>query len=84
MYLMHHFLLVGTKADLRTDSEVLKKVGNPLTKADGEALAKELGARCYVECSALTQDGLKNVFDESIRAALNKDKKKDKKLCMVL
>jgi len=55
-----------------------------LTKADGESLAKELGARCYVECSALTQDGLKNVFDEAIRAALNKDNKKRKKGCQIL
>jgi len=78
------FLLVGTKADLRNDAEVLKKVGNPLTKADGESLSKELGARCYVECSALTQEGLKNVFDEAIRAALNKDKKGKKKPCLIL
>jgi len=55
-----------------------------LTKADGESLAKELGARCYVECSALTQDGLKNVFDEAIRAALNKNVKHKKKLCQIL
>jgi len=78
------FLLVGTKMDLRNDQEVLKKVSQPITQEEGAALAKELGARNYVECSALTQDGLKNVFDEAIRAALNKTDNKKKKGCLIL
>ena len=68
------FLLVGLEIDLREDPviiENLKKVKQkPVTFEEGEKLARELRAVKYVECSAFTQKGLKNVFDEAILAAL--------------
>ena len=41
-----------------------KKREKPITLTQGEGLSRELGAIKYVECSAKTQRGLKNVFDE--------------------
>lgn len=61
-------MIVGTQIDLRDDSQVIEKLARqkqrPVTSEQGERLARELGAVKYVECSALTQKGLKNVFDE--------------------
>jgi cell division control protein 42 len=61
-------LIVGTQIDLRDDPQVIDKLSRqrqrPVLPEAGERLAKELGAVKYVECSALTQKGLKNVFDE--------------------
>ena len=59
----------------------------PITKEQGDQLAKEIGAKSYVECSARTQKGLKQVFDDAIRVVLKPetapDKKKQKKPCIV-
>jgi len=61
-------LIVGTQVDLRDDPQVIEKLARqkqvPVPAELGERLARELGAVRYVECSALTQKGLKNVFDE--------------------
>lgn len=36
----------------------------PILYAQGNAMARDIGATRYLECSALTQKGLKGVFDE--------------------
>ena len=40
----------------------------PIAYTQGVSMQKDIGAVKYLECSALTQKGLKNVFDEAIRA----------------
>ncbi|KAF5912620.1 hypothetical protein HPG69_006208 [Diceros bicornis minor] len=67
-------ILVGTKLDLRDDKDTIEKLKEkklaPITYPQGLALAKEIDSVKYLECSALTQRGLKTVFDEAIRAVL--------------
>ncbi|XP_041086395.1 ras-related C3 botulinum toxin substrate 1-like isoform X1 [Polyodon spathula] len=82
-------ILVGTKLDLRDDKDTIEKLKEkkltPITYPQGLAMAKEIGAVKYLECSALTQRGLKTVFDEAIRAVLCPPPvKKTKKKCMIL
>merc|ERR1712115_535007 len=85
-------LIVGTQVDLRNDESVRDKLAKqkmqPVSKEMGERMAKELGAVRYVECSALTQFKLKDVFDEAIVAALEpppkEGKRKRKGGCVIL
>ncbi|KAH7099844.1 cell division control protein 42 [Auriculariales sp. MPI-PUGE-AT-0066] len=69
-------LIVGT--------QLARSKQRPILSDQGERLARELGAVKYVECSALTQKGLKNVFDEAIVAALEPPVVKKKKPCLIL
>lgn len=82
-------ILVGTKLDLRDDKETIEKLKEkrlaPITYPQGLAMAREIGAVKYLECSALTQKGLKTVFDEAIRAVLNPPPKpKRRTKCKIL
>ena len=84
-------VLVATKADLQLDVETVARLGEkglaPLTTEQGQQLAKAVGAAAFVECSALTQKGLKSVFDEAARAHLRplaSKKKAKKQACALL
>jgi len=61
-----------------------KNKQKPISNEQGEKLQKELRAVKYVECSALTQKGLKNVFDEAILAALEPPEQKPRRKCCLL
>ncbi|XP_075154848.1 LOW QUALITY PROTEIN: rhoU [Haematobia irritans] len=62
-------MLVGTQADLRTNSNVLNKLKSngeqPISYADAWDLATTIGAK-YIETSSATQDKVKEVFDTAI------------------
>lgn len=72
-------ILVGTKLDLREDGETVNRLREkglaPISTQQGESKAKEIGGVKFMECSALTQKGLKAVFDEAIRVVIAPPKK---------
>ncbi|OXG11749.1 rho family, other [Cryptococcus neoformans Tu401-1] len=87
-------LLIGTKLDLRDDPVTLSRLKErrfqPIGFEMGVRCAREIGAVRYLEASSRTQKGLKNVFDEAIRAVLSpsardaREKKKKKQQCLIL
>ena len=91
--IQHHapsvpIILVGTKSDLRNDANMLQQLQakglTVISKENAEARARELNCKAYLECSALTQEGLKAVFDAAINAAINKPKPKPKGKCTIM
>ncbi|GAV06757.1 hypothetical protein RvY_16691 [Ramazzottius varieornatus] len=67
-------ILVGTKVDLRDDRTMLEHLAesghSPIRREQGLKMAHKIRAVRYLECSALTQKGLKTVFEESVRSVL--------------
>ena len=68
-------ILVGTMLDLREDKTTIEKLKKhklaPITYKQGLAMAKDINAVKYLECSSLTTKGVKNVMDEAIRTVLS-------------
>jgi len=87
-------VLVGTKADLRDDPAELARLESRGEKVVNEEQVKKLmkeqkkkGVKLskYVECSAIQQKNLKNVFDEAIVVARGKPAEKRKQReCKIL
>ncbi|XP_006003121.1 ras homolog family member Gb [Latimeria chalumnae] len=81
-------ILVGTKKDLRSDPDTVKKLKEqnqaPISAQQGQALLRHIRGIKYMECSALNQDGIKEVFTEAVRAVFNPATQKNKKTCALL
>merc|ERR1711970_126751 len=84
-------ILVGCKKDLRKDPVTQRQLAEmkqtPVTEEDGLAMAEKIKAAKYLECSAKTKEGVREVFEAAIRAAIYTKKGKRKKLkeyCRVL
>lgn len=81
-------ILVGCKMDLRNDPKTIEELRRtsqrPVTPEEGSAVAQKIGAIKYLECSARTQEGVREVFEHATRAALMVNNPSKKKKCIVL
>jgi Ras-related C3 botulinum toxin substrate 1 len=58
-------VLVGTKTDLRDRPDAIT-----VSSREGHKLKSKIKANKYIECSALTREGLRQVYEEAVRAVL--------------
>ena len=56
---------------------------NQVTRKDAEKLVKKLNLITYIDCSALTQNNLKKVFDEAIINSVKYKAKKQQTICSI-
>ncbi|KAE9395945.1 ras-domain-containing protein, partial [Gymnopus androsaceus JB14] len=77
-------ILVGCKSDLRYDpktiSELKKTKQAPVTHEEAMAASMKIGAMMYLECSSLTSAGVREIFQNATRAALQQSKPQRPKL----
>lgn len=91
--LSHHapeakILLVGLKADLRTDSKEIAKMQekgeNFVSEEEVKKKAEAVGAAQHLECSALKMDGIDAVFNAAIAVAKESQNDAKRPCCTVL
>ncbi|KAI8069110.1 P-loop containing nucleoside triphosphate hydrolase protein [Gilbertella persicaria] len=81
-------VLVGCKLDLRQDErtlEELEKISQgPVEYKQGLAIAKTIGAKAYMECSAKLDQGVQELFYQAAKLALDyqETKMKTKAKCV--
>lgn len=74
------FLLIGLKKDLRK-SETSKRY---VQVAQGQQVAEEIGAKTYLESSALTGEGVDDIFEFATRTSLLNNKLPKTACCTIL
>ena len=80
-------ILVGNKKDIRNDEGIRRELSRmkqePVRSEQGRVMAETINAFSYLECSAKTKEGVREVFETATRAALQVKKKKRSK-CVLL
>ncbi|KAK2488802.1 hypothetical protein MC885_002538 [Smutsia gigantea] len=72
------------KRGLLSAFEYSTPLSEPVKPEEGRDMANRIGAFGYMECSAKTKDGVREVFEMATRAALQARRGKKKSGCLVL
>lgn len=73
------YLLQDLRNDATTIKELQKMKQEPVRPEEGRNMAEKINAFAYLECSAKTKEGVREVFETATKAALSvRIKKKNK------
>ena len=81
-------VLVATKEDLRSDTATLESLSQKkesiVTQEDGLKVMKKIKAGAYQECSAVTHEGVDEVFQKVVSVALAEPEERSSSQCCTL
>ena len=67
-------VLIANKKDLRYDSNTIEELSKswqePVKSCEGQAMADKIKAFAYLECSAINNDGVKEIFETAVKASM--------------
>ncbi|KAF6203189.1 hypothetical protein GE061_003607 [Apolygus lucorum] len=72
-------ILVGNKKDLREDLRV-----SSVTVEDGKSMSLTICAKYYIECSAVTGENVRRLFEIAAQAGMKNSKRTNKTKCVLL
>ena len=80
-------ILVGNKKDLRNDENTVREKSKeePVKSEEGSLVCERIKAYAYLECSAKTREGVRDVLETAAKATLRIKKEKPvKRKCIIL
>ena len=76
-------VLVGNKKDLRNEPSIVQSLSRqkqlPVKPAEGREIMDRIGAVAYLECSAKSREGVRQIFETASKAALMKKNRRSLK-----
>ncbi len=73
-FIHSYAIFVQLFQDLRNDPNTIKELGKmkqePVKPEEGRTMAEKINAFAYLECSAKSKEGVREVFETATRAAL--------------